>query len=157
MAEVLGLALVYALYKQRKAAASSTTATSSTAANGAVPADQVPDVIIQNTLPGPGTTGPTTGSGTPTPVTPPPVTPPPVTPPTPPTRPTSYTAPGTDSGDINRIAMSFGLTEAQLIAANPQLKKMTVKVNGKTVKLIGSGQPIPGGTKLTIPPLPAKK
>jgi hypothetical protein len=65
MAEILGLALAYALYKDRKAASTASTS-STTSSNGEVPADQVPDVIIQNDLQGPSTTGPTT---TPTPVT----------------------------------------------------------------------------------------
>lgn len=82
MAEVLGLALAYALYKQRKAAATSSTPGTTASQAGAVPADQVPDVIIQNELQGPGTTGPTT---TPPPVTVPPNQPtPPVQPPKPP-------------------------------------------------------------------------
>jgi hypothetical protein len=61
MAEVLGLALVYALYKSHKAGSSASTAAGSSA-SGAVPADQIPDVIIQQseTELGPATTGPTT-------------------------------------------------------------------------------------------------
>jgi len=149
MAEVLGLALAYALYKQRKAASSTSSTSGTSSTNGAVPADQVPDVIIQ------GPFGSTTGGTTSTNPAPP-VQPPTPTPPTP-TRPTKITAPGTDSGDINKIAAAYGLTEAQLIAANPNLKKLTVKVNGKTVKLYGSGQPIPKGTVVNIPPLPASK
>jgi hypothetical protein len=151
MAEALGLALAYALYKQRKAsAATSSTSTSGTTAassNGAVPADQIPDVIIQ----GPFTTGPTTPTTTAT--TPPTSTTPPVqtTAPPPATRPTSITASGKDPGDINQIAKMYGLTEAQLIAANPALKTMKVTVNGKTVKLYGSGQPVPAGTVIKIP------
>jgi LysM repeat protein len=153
MLEGLGAALAFALYRQRQASATaSTSTTGTTSSNGAVPADQVPDVIIQNTLPGPGTSGSTTG-GTTGGTSP---TPPPVTTPTPPKRPTSITANGEDSGDINRIAISYGLTEKQLIAANPQLKNVKVNVNGKTVKLIGSGQPVPKGTVLKIPPLPSK-
>lgn len=148
MAEVLGLALAYSLYKQRKSAASTSSTSSTSSASGAVPADQVPDVIIQ----GPFTTGPTTGGTTSTAPAPPVQTPP--TPPTA-TRPTSIVATGTDSGDLKNIAKSYGLTEAQLIAANPALKKLTVKVNGKTVGLYGSGQPVPKGTKVTIPPLPS--
>jgi hypothetical protein len=64
MAEILGAALAYALYKQRQQASSSSSSTTSSSANGAVPADQVPDVIIQNQLQGPGTTGATTGTST---------------------------------------------------------------------------------------------
>ena len=75
---------------------------------------------------------------------------PPSTPPTT-TRPTSYTATGTDTGDINQIAKQFGLTEQQLIAANPNLKKLKVKVGNKSVNLIGSGAPVPKGTVLKIP------
>jgi hypothetical protein len=149
MAEVLGLALAYSLYKQRKSSAStsSTSSTSSGAAssNGAVPADQIPDVIIQ----GPFTTGPTINSPTaPAPTTPPVQQPAPVPPAK---RPTSITANGKDPGDINQIAKMYGLTEAQLIAANPALKKLTVKINGKTTKLYGSGQPVPAGTVIKIP------
>ena len=147
--------LAYALYKDRKASSSSST--SSTSANGATPADQVPDVIIQNGLAGrqwsgPSTTGTTTPNttGTSTPLSTVPPSVPPSTPPTT-TRPTSYTAPGTDTGDINQIAKQFGLTEQQLIAANPNLKKLKVKVGNKSVNLIGSGAPVPKGTVLKIP------
>jgi hypothetical protein len=106
---------------------------------------------------GPGSGATTTGGTTNNvgPITAPLPSVPPIV--TTPARPTSITAPGTDSGDINRIAIQYGLTEAELIAANPFLKTMKVTVNGKTVKLVGSGQPVPGGTKLTIPPVPAKK
>ena len=157
MAELLGLALAYSLYKDRKASSSSSTSsTAAAASNGATPADQVPDVIIQNGLSGrqwsgPSTTGSTTGTsttGTTGSTVPPSV--PPSTPPTT-TRPTSYTAPGTDTGDINQIAKQFGLTEQQLIAANPNLKKLKVKVGNKSVNLIGSGAPVPKGTVLKIP------
>lgn len=62
MAETLGVALAYALYKQRKTAAAQPTTSGATT----VPSDQVPDVIIENGLPdnyrthhGPSTTGPT--------------------------------------------------------------------------------------------------
>jgi hypothetical protein len=103
-----------------------------------------------NTGPGAGatTTGGTTNNN-----------PAPVSAPTPttPTRPTSIVASGEDAGDINRIAIQYGLSEAQLLASNPQLKKMKVKVNGKTVNLVGSGQPVPTGTKINIPAVPAKK
>lgn len=104
-----------------------------------------------NTGPGAGAT--TTGTGT-TVNNPAPVVAPQPNNPAP--RPTSITAPGTDSGDINRLAIQYGLTEAELIAANPFLKTVKVTVNGKKVNLIGSGQPVPGGTKLTIPPVPVK-
>ena len=80
-----------------------------------------------------------------------PVTKPPVT-----NRPTSITATGTDSGDINQIAKKYGLTEAQLVAANPSLKTMKIKIGGKSVLLYGSGAPVPKGTVIKIPPLPKK-
>ena len=72
------------------------------------------------------------------------------------TRPSQITATGEDTGDINRIAQQYGLTETQLIAANPGLRKIKVKVGKKTVPLIGSGAPIPKGTVVKIPPIPAK-
>jgi hypothetical protein len=147
----LALALVYFFFtKNKQASSSSTAATADTTS-----ASQIPQFVNQTyvtttppvastpptTTTGSGTgttsggTG-TTGSGT--------------------TRPTSYTATGVDTGDINRIAQSFGLTEAELIAANPGLKKVRVKdsKNGKEIPLIGSGAPVPAGTKLTIPPVP---
>lgn len=151
----IGLALALAYYfitKNKKSSASTAASTADTT----TAASQIPQFVNQtyttvvppatppptsstgttsSTGSGTGTTSTgtgTTGSGT--------------------TRPTSYTATGDDSGDINRIAQSFGLTEDQLIAANPSLKKMTVTLNGKKVKLIGSGAPVPAGTKLVIPP-----
>jgi hypothetical protein len=66
-------------------------------------------------------------------------------------RPTSITAGGKDTEDINNYAKQYGVTEQELIAANPGLKKLTVKVGNKSVPLIGSGAPVPAGTKLTIP------
>jgi hypothetical protein len=67
------------------------------------------------------------------------------------TRPTSITAGGRDTEDINNYAHQYGLTEQQLIAANPGLRKLKVKVGNKSVPLIGSGAPIPKGTKIKIP------
>jgi hypothetical protein len=66
-------------------------------------------------------------------------------------RPTSITAGGHDTEDINNYARQYGLTEQQLIAANPGLRKLKVKVGNKSVNLIGSGAPVPAGTKLVIP------
>lgn len=66
-------------------------------------------------------------------------------------RPTSITAGGHDTEDINNYARQYGLTEQQLIAANPGLRKMRVKVGNRSVPLIGSGAPVPAGTKLNIP------
>jgi hypothetical protein len=103
-----------------------------------------------NTGPGAGatTTGGTTNNN-----------PAPVTAPTPiassPARPTSITATGTDSGDLNQIAGKYGITENALIAANPSLKTMYTHAANSTkkIKLIGSGLPVPAGTKLVIPPI----
>jgi hypothetical protein len=153
--------IVY-LYLKHKQGSSSSTSSGTTATT---PASQVPDYIVQNYL-GNTPTGAASGGSTTTPPpagSTPPAQPPPVTTPPPvgttpvkPARPTQITAPGTDSGDINRIAQSYGLTEAQLIAANPDLKTMKVKVDGKLIKLYGSGQPVPKGTVIKIPALPSK-
>lgn len=62
MAEILGVALAYALYQQRKQAAAAATSSTAGTSSGTVPADQVPDVIIQNELMGPHTSGPTTAT-----------------------------------------------------------------------------------------------
>jgi LysM repeat protein len=59
MAEFLGLALAYALYKNHQAS----TSAADTSSSDTTPADQTPDVIIQNEFQGPGTTGPTTSPG----------------------------------------------------------------------------------------------
>lgn len=67
-------------------------------------------------------------------------------------RPTSIIASGKDTGDINQIAQAYGLNEQELIKANPFLRKMKVRgTNGKTIPLIGSGAPVPAGTRLNIP------
>jgi LysM repeat protein len=66
-------------------------------------------------------------------------------------RPTSITAGGHDTEDINNIARQYGLTEQALIKANPGLRKLKVKVGNKSVPLIGSGAPVPAGTKINIP------
>jgi hypothetical protein len=153
----LALALGYYVWNKNKSSAASSPASTSTENGSTEPADQVPPYIIQNysTDVNAQTVGPTTTSINPTaPPTPPPV--PPTIPPPTKTRPTSIVAPGTDSGDINRIAQQYGLTEAQLVAANPSLRKMKVTVGGKSINLIGSGAPVPKGTKLTIPAVPKK-
>jgi hypothetical protein len=153
MAIVLALALVYSIWKKNKSASSTNTQAASASSESA---DQIPQFVnqtyVQTTPPtvtpptttttsgSGGTTsgsGGSTGSGT--------------------TRPTTYKATGVDTGDINRIAQSFGLTEAELIAANPQLKKIKVKSpSGKEIPLIGSGAPVPAGTVLNIPAIPSK-
>lgn len=70
-------------------------------------------------------------------------------------RPSQITASGADMGDINQIARAYGLTEQQLIAANPGLRKIKVRSpGGKSIPLIGSGAPIPKGTIVKIPPMP---
>lgn len=147
----LALALGYYVWQKNKASsASSNTASTSTENGTTEPADQVPPYIIQNysTDVNAQTVGPTTTNVNPTaPATPPP-------PPTNTTRPTSIVASGTDTGDINKIAQAYGLTEKELIAANPSLKKMKVTVGNKSVNLIGSGAPVPKGTKLVIPAVP---
>lgn len=67
MALILGLALAYELYKSHKAGSSSNTAAGTSSGSGdAVPADQVPDVIIQNNE-GTGGTGATGPKGPPGP------------------------------------------------------------------------------------------
>jgi hypothetical protein len=149
----LALGLVYYFWQKNKASAASNGTASSSATGDTEPADQTPPYIIQNY---------STDVNAQT-VTPPivqinPNAPP--TPPPPPTntkRPTKITATGTDTGDINQIAKKYGLTEQELIAANPQLKKLQVKVGNKSVPLIGSGAPVPKGTQLTIPAVPTKK
>lgn len=147
----LAFGLVYYFWQKNKAGASSAnTASTSTESGDTEAADQVPPYIIQNysTDVNAQTVGPTTTSINPTaPATPPP-------PPTNTARPTSITATGTDTGDINQIAKKYGLTEQQLIAANPSLKKLKVHVGNKSVNLIGSGAPVPAGTKLVIPAIP---
>jgi LPXTG-motif cell wall-anchored protein len=66
-------------------------------------------------------------------------------------RPTQITAGGKDTEDINNYAKQYGLTEQELLAANPGLRKLKVKVGNKSVPLVGSGAPIPAGTKVKIP------
>ena len=64
---------------------------------------------------------------------------------------TQVVANGYDPNDINNIAKQNGLTETQLINMNPQLRKMMVKSpDGKSIPLIGSGAPVPRGTKLKV-------
>jgi hypothetical protein len=146
MAIGLGIALALSIWQKNKKASSSQTAAS---ADTTTAASQIPQFVnqtyVQNTPPQ--TTTPT-GGGTGTVTTPPPTQAAP--------RPTQITASGEDNGDINRIAQSYGLTESELVAANPGLKTMMVTINGKKVKLYGSGAPVPKGTVIKIPPVPAK-
>jgi hypothetical protein len=147
---LIGVALIlgYVYLKRQQASQAATSATSeSTAAQSAV-ASQIPQFVNQTytsvTPPAAATTPAATSTGTTS---------------TTPARPTQITASGADSGDLNQIAGKYGLTEQQLIAANPGLRKVRVHpANSKTklVPLIGSGLPVPSGTVIKIPPIPAK-
>jgi hypothetical protein len=141
--------LAYVIIKRQ----SSSSAASTTTADTSTPASDVPQFINQTYT----TVTPPAASGTGTTTTTPPVgtTLPVVKTPPPAARPSQITASGKDTGDINQIAKLYGLTEQQLIAANPGLRKIKVKSpNGKTIPLIGSGAPVPKGTVVKIPSAP---
>jgi hypothetical protein len=139
--------LAYVIIKRQSASSAATTASTST------PASDIPQFVNQTytTVTPPAAPPPATGLPSPPPVVANPGGPNvPAGGSTP--RPTQITSTGTDTGDINQIAKKYGLTEQQLIAANPGLRKLRVKSpNGKSIPLIGSGAPIPRGTVIKIP------
>jgi hypothetical protein len=61
-----------------------------------------------------------------------------------------YVTPTGNTLDINRIAQSFGLTEAQLVAANPSLLNLK-QTSGQ--KYYGSGVALPSGVDLNVAPV----
>jgi hypothetical protein len=143
---VIGAALIgmYVIYKRNQASQAAATSTAATSTD----ASQIPQFVNQTYTTVTPPAAPTPAAGPPPPV----VTNPggPMTPP-PKSRPTQITATGADTGDINQIAKQYGLTETQLIAANPGLRRLKVRVGKKSVPLIGSGAPIPKGTVVKIP------
>lgn len=153
-AAIIGLYVIWRKNQASQAAASSTAGTST-------PASDVPQFINQTytTVTPPAAPAPV-AAATPGPVTNPggvnrphPTNPGgPDRPPGPISRPRQITATGEDTGDINQIAKRYGLTEQELIRANPELRKIKVRVGRKSVPLIGSGAPIPKGTIVRIPP-----
>jgi hypothetical protein len=140
--------LGYVVIKSRQSSAASGAGTAaSSTADTSTPAADIPQFVNQTyttvtppTAAPPAATAPTT-----------PVTTNPGGPVAPAPRPTQITATGADMGDINQIAKMYGLTETQLINANPGLRKDKVTVKGKSVPLIGSGAPVPKGTIIKIP------
>jgi len=144
---LIGAAIIFGVvYFQRQRAGQSAAAgqADQSVADNSTDASQIPQFVNQ----------------TYTTVTPPPapvpssVGTPIVLPPKPPVshRPTQITASGKDTGDINQIAKAYGLTEKELIKANPQFRHMKVRSpNGRTIPLIGSGAPVPKGTVIKIP------
>jgi hypothetical protein len=58
---------------------------------------------------------------------------------------------GTTPNQPRPTSITAGGHDTELIAANPSLKKLKVKVGNKSVPLIGSGAPVPAGTKINIP------
>ena len=151
---VIGVAVIGVyIYFRRQQGAQAATSTTDTG----TPASDVPQFVNQTyttvSPPVPEAPEGTGAGGTPGPVTNP-GRPPIVLPPMRKPRPKQITATGRDEGDINQIAKKYGLTEQELIRANPSLRHVRIRLpGGRRIPLIGSGAPVPKGTVLKIPAL----